>query len=223
MKRDVSAIVVAGGSGSRYGGTLNKVYLPIKGKAAISYSLEALLKHPRTAEIILVYRKEDETEAAKVLTACEKDPAVRLLSVPGGATRAESVRRGLALCTQDVVIVQDAARPALKQAYIDGCLKAMEEYPGAAVAVPSRDTVKLTDENGVVISTTERARTWLVQTPQCFRREALAEGHRRFGSDPDVTDDCMLLEKMGLRVKLVPGDEGNVKITRPGDEDRVEL
>ena len=103
------------------------------------------------------------------------------------------------------------------------CLTTLEEADGATVAVPSRDTVKLADSNGYVTTTTERSKTWLIQTPQAFRREELLALHRSITERETVTDDCMLLERAGRRVKLVMGSYRNLKITTPEDRELAEF
>ena len=103
---------------------------------------------------------------------------------------------------------------------------ALEEADGATIATPSRDTVKLADEEGYAEATTDRSRTWLIQTPQAFYREELLALHRALGDGPErgqITDDCMLLERAGRRVKLVPGRRENIKITTPADRELAEF
>ena len=102
-------------------------------------------------------------------------------------------------------------------------LTTLEEADGATVAVPSRDTVKLADSNGYVTTTTERSKTWLIQTPQAFRREELLALHCSITERETVTDDCMLLERAGRRVKLVMGSYRNLKITTPEDRELAEF
>ena len=102
------------------------------------------------------------------------------------------------------------------QRMLEDCLAALEEADGATIATPSRDTVKLADEEGYAEATTDRSRTWLIQTPQAFYREELLAMHRALGDGPErgqITDDCMLLERAGRRVKLVPGCCRNLKTT----------
>ena len=89
----------------------------------------------------------------------------------------------------------------------------MEKYNGATIAVKSKDTIKISDDNGVVISTTERKNTWIIQTPQCFKREILVQAHERFKNNETITDDCILLELSNQKVKLIEGDYTNIKVT----------
>ncbi len=216
MKADMSAILLAGGSGSRFGGEINKVLVPLDGKPVLAWSLEALLAHPLIGEVIVVYRREDETAVGDLLGSY-RNTEKPLLMVPGGATRQASVRAGLSLCQLPFVAVQDGARPRLEARFLYACREALETVCGAAAAVPSKDTVKITDENGLVMSTTVRSRTWLMQTPQCFRRDIFAGLHEKYRERQDLTDDCMLLELEGLPVKLVEGSYRNIKLTTAED------
>ena len=89
----------------------------------------------------------------------------------------------------------------------------MKKYNGATIAVKSKDTIKISDDNGVVINTTERRNTWITQTPQCFNKKLLLDAHKKFKDNENITDDCMLLELLGDKVKLIEGDYTNIKVT----------
>ena len=210
LRKKVAAIVLAGGTGSRFGGTGNKVYQPLNGKPVIMYSLEAFDSHPEVDEIIIVIREGEEDMLGR--PALKKPYRI----VTGGASRRESVYNGITATRADIVLIQDGARPFLKAYYITDCLKAIESHPGATIAVRSKDTVKLSYENNLVMRTTNRTNTWLVQTPQCFHRLVLVHAHEIFGPD-DPTDDCVMLEKAKREVMLVSGDDTNIKITTRSD------
>ncbi len=216
-EKKFSAILAAGGSGTRFGGAVNKVYLPLCGQTVIGVSLDKLLHHPLIAEVIVVYRKEDEAVLMPILAEKGAGSGIPLLAVPGGDTRRDSVKKGLDLASSERVLVHDAARPFWDEAWIDELSAVLDEVPGASVAVLSPDTVKLADERGRVISTTERSRTWLVQTPQAFDRDILLRAHLILPDSEPVTDDCSMLEKLGYLVQLIPGSPKNRKITVPED------
>ena len=216
-EKKFSAILAAGGSGTRFGGAVNKVYLPLCGQTVIGVSLDKLLHHPLVAEVIVVYRKEDEAVLMPILAEKGAGSGIPLLAVPGGDTRRDSVKKGLDLASSERVLVHDAARPFWDEAWIDELSAVLDEVPGASVAVLSPDTVKLADERGRVISTTERSRTWLVQTPQAFDRDILLRAHLILPDSEPVTDDCSILEKLGYPVQLIPGSPKNRKITVPED------
>lgn len=210
LKKSVAAILLAGGSATRFGGTKNKVYMPLAGRPIISYSLRALDSHVEIDEIIIVVREGEERQLGELnLTKPYK-------IVYGGVTRRESVYHGLQATEADIVLIHDGARPFLKSYYISDCINVMDDYPGATIAIRSKDTVKLSYENQLVMRTTNRTNTWLVQTPQCFNRETLLYAHENFG-DREATDDCMMLEYFRNPVKLISGDETNIKITTKND------
>ena len=215
---EISVILAAGGSGRRFGDPRGKLMIPLKGKPVLQHSLECFYNHPGVAEIIIAHRPEDEADIRRLIgqlpprswgNPCE----IRL--TPGGEERQASVARALDLCSRERVLIHDGARPYVKEEAVDACLLGLSEYPGLSLGVPSRDTIKICNEKGEVLETTDRSRSWLVQTPQAFRTRFLREAHESIKEA--VTDDCSLLEKAGCRVKLIPGDEANIKITFPAD------
>lgn len=212
----VSAVLLAGGSGTRFGADGNKVYVKANGVPILQYSMDVLQRHPGIDEWILVV-KDGEQEIAEQL---RRERPWHL--VTGGSTRQESVLHGIEAASGDIVLIHDSARPMIRPEYVTRCIQTMEEAPGCTVAVRSKDTIKLSDENGFVTQTTVRANTWIVQTPQCFRRDVLMAAHERFRETPGITDDCMLLELAGHPVKLVEGDYTNIKVTTPEDLDLAE-
>ena len=210
-KTNVSAILLAGGSGTRFGADGNKVYVQANGRPILQYSIDVLEAAEGIEEWILVV-KDGEQDLAETL---EFSKSWKL--VPGGATRQESVLHGLAAAGGDIVLIHDGARPLIRTEDVDRCLEAVKEVPGCTIAVRSKDTIKLGDEKDLVLCTTERSRTWAIQTPQCFRKDILLDAHHRFREEPGITDDCMLLEKMGEKVRLVEGRYSNIKVTTPED------
>lgn len=209
----VTAVLLAGGSGNRFGGEMNKVYREAGGKPILQYSLEVLDAHPLVDELVLVVKG---SERAMTEEWSGRKP---VLYTAGGTTRQESVYQGLLASHGELVLIHDGARPLIRPSYITDCLEAMTEWPGVSIAVRSKDTVKRTDDYGQVVETTKRANTWLAQTPQCFRRDILLAAHKAHGDNPEITDDCMLLEAAGQPVKLLEGDYTNIKVTTAEDLD----
>ena len=117
----------------------------------------------------------------------------------------------------DIVVIQDGSRPMLKPEYIENSLLELNQFSGTSIAVKSKDTIKITDDNGTVIESTKRENTWEIQTPQCFDRKILVNAHLKQKDSENITDDCILLENMGYKIKLVPGDYTNIKITTTED------
>ena len=197
----VWAIVVAAGSGDRFGGP--KQYQPLGGRRVLDWSVDAC----RTAcdGVVLVVPPERVA-----------DPEEADVVVAGGASRADSVRAGLAVVPEDadVILVHDAARPRASAALFAAVIDAVRGgADGAVPALPVPDTVKRVDGDHVV-ETVDRTDLVAVQTPQGFRAEILRKAH---ASCADATDDAALVEQAGGGVVVVPGEPGNGKITHPSD------
>ena len=139
--------------------------------------------------------------------------------VAGGKTRQESVERGVNVLDQrvELVAIHDGARPLITWQLIDRCIRAANTYGTAAPAIPVKDTIK-TVEGGIVVNTPERAKLRAVQTPQVFDLDllhvALVDARE---NGAEVTDDCSAVERLGMKVKIVEGDEKNIKVTTPMD------
>ena len=216
---DRIALLMAAGSGSRFGAEMPKQYLPLAGRAVIRHAAEALLAEGGVDAIQPVCAPEEMARVAALLAGLPV-----LAPIPGGATRQASVRAGLeALARRDpppaVVLVHDAARPVVPRGTVGALLAALEQTPGAIPAQPVADTLKRGGD-GMVAGTVARAGLFRAQTPQAFRFPALLAAHR--GSAEEATDDAQLLERAGAAVALVPGSETNVKITFPEDLARME-
>ncbi len=218
--KTVTGIIVAAGNSTRFGQGKNKNLFEVNAKPIISYSIEIFNKNSKIKDIILVI-KPDEKEYFKGIVK-NINLSKEIKYVAGGSTRMESVYNALMTTTSDIVIIHDGARPRIKEEYIDKCLNEMQEYKGTTVAVKSKDTIKICDDNGIVKETTKRANTYLIQTPQCFERETLLSLHEKFKGDEEITDDCMVLEKGGYKIKVVEGDYTNIKVTTFDDLHLVE-
>ncbi|MBP3729726.1 MAG: 2-C-methyl-D-erythritol 4-phosphate cytidylyltransferase [Lachnospiraceae bacterium] len=211
-------IIPAGGSGTRFGGAVNKILVPLKGKPLLWHVLKVLGGHPAVRRIVIACRREEEAALRAIGEALTAEEAAfpELLFTEGGAQRQQSVYRALKLCREDWVLIHDGARPYLSRDMVDACLEALETYPAVSAGVVSKDTVKIVNEKNEVLQTTDRSRTILVQTPQGFHRQALWEVHKKFRG-LSATDDCGLMEMAGYPVKIIPGSYGNIKITTPED------
>jgi 2-C-methyl-D-erythritol 4-phosphate cytidylyltransferase len=194
----VWTIVVGGGSGARFGGP--KQYETLGDRRIIDHSVGAA-RHGGDGVVIVV----------------PADDCAREGGVAGGATRSESVRAGLAMVPDDatIICVHDAARPFATPALFAAVIAAVRDGADAAIpGVAVADTIKLIDDNGVVINTPRRDRVVAVQTPQAFRADALRAAHASAG---EATDDAALVEARGGHVVVVPGEVRNRKITHPDD------
>ena len=160
----VTAIVVAAGASRRMGFDKLSFRLP-DGRSVLQTSCDALAAHPAVTGLVLVCGG-NRTECEAIAARCTKPCTV----VQGGATRADSVRSGLAAAEGELVAIHDAARPFVSEAVIDAVLTAAAADGAAAPAVPVKDTIKIADGAGRVAATPDRASLYAVQTPQCFRR-----------------------------------------------------
>lgn len=209
----IAAILVAAGSGSRFGADTPKQFLTIAGKQVIRHAAEALAPH-----VALIQPVGDAEPIDAALAGLAHLP-----TVPGGATRQDSVRAGLealAPYAPDIVLIHDAARPVIPARTVPDLLAALERAPGAIPAVPVADTLKRADGDAIV-ATVPREGLFRAQTPQAFRFATLLALHRA-GTDAPATDDASLLEAAGQTVLLVAGAEDNIKLTYPEDAVRLE-
>ncbi len=209
-KRTVTAVILVAGNSTRYGQNRNKNFEMLNGNMVLEYSLNAFNTNNYIDNIIIA-SKEDEKETVENIIN-EKNLKKKVTAVVGGKTRQESVYNAISKTDSDIVIIHDGARPAIKQKYINECIENMETVKGATIGVKSKDTIKITDENNIVVETTKRANTWIIQTPQCFDRKILLNMHEKYKNE-ECTDDCMLLEKGNYKVKIIEGDYTNIKIT----------
>jgi len=207
----IAAILVAAGSGSRFGGDTPKQFTRIAGKPVIRHAAEALLPH-----VMVLQPVGDAAPIEAALAGLGTLPPV-----PGGATRQASVGAGLEALVRhspDVVLVHDAARPFLPASTIPALLAALRQYDGAIPAVPIADTLKRV-QDGRIVATVPRDGLYRAQTPQAFRYQLLRALHRT--SSAAATDDAGLLEAAGHPVAIIPGADDNIKLTYA--EDRVRL
>ena len=208
------AVIVAAGSASRMEG-IDKVMALLKGEPMIVHTVRAFQNCDAIREIVVVTR---EDLLSTVMGLCKDMSKVRAV-VAGGADRPESVRNGMNALSDKVklVAVQDGARPLVSWQVIDRTVRAANSYGAAAPAVAVKDTVKEV-AGGLVVTTPERSRLQAVQTPQVFDKDLLSGALKKAkdGKIP-ITDDCSAVELLGMKVKIVLGDERNIKVTTPVD------
>ena len=213
-RKTVTAIILSAGNSTRYGKNRNKNFEIVNNSSILSYSLRAFEKSELIDNIIVAIK---ESERENVLNIIQNESLKKNIKlVIGGNTRKESVYNCLKSTDSDIVMIHDGARPLIKQKYISDCIASMKYYKGVTVGVKSKDTVKIADSNNIVVNTTIRSNTWLIQTPQCFDRATLLSMHKKY-NDIDATDDCMLLEKDNYPIKIINGDYTNIKLTTPED------
>jgi 2-C-methyl-D-erythritol 4-phosphate cytidylyltransferase len=210
----VAAILPAAGQGRRMGANQNKLFLPLNDSSVLEETLRKVISHPQICHIYLVYAQEDQES----LNSLRSLPDLTL--VLGGERRQDSVAAALAQIQTDrlveKVIVHDAARPLCSTELISRVIRALEHYPAVIPVIPLKDTIR--QINGEQVKLVNRQNYVATQTPQGFHLspywQATLQSQQE---DWDVTDDASLLEKTGIPVHLIPGEETNLKITTPLD------
>ncbi len=216
----VVAIILAAGSGERLGGASPKAFLELAGRPMIAIAAAAAAGCPAVASLIIVAPEGLEPRARAVV-----DVARAVTVVTGGTTRHASVLAGLAAVPDvvPVVVCHDAARPFASSELFAAVLEALNDAEGAIPMVPVPDTVKRV-RDGLVVSTELRQELALAQTPQAFAAQALRDAHARAAAaDLEFTDDAAVMEWAGYRVRAVPGEPENFKVTSLTDLARAEF
>jgi 2-C-methyl-D-erythritol 4-phosphate cytidylyltransferase len=213
LPRDVGAIVVAAGQGTRIGG-VPKQYRLLAGVPIVLRALRPFVAHPEVAHVVLVLPPADAANPPPFLT----DLAGHGLTLAsGGRERSHSVAAGLAALPSacSIVLVHDGARPFVEPGVIDAVIRQARAGVGALAAVPVTDTVKeVSPADHSVLRTLPREGLWLAQTPQGFPRALLVEAHERGCREGVIaTDDASLVERLGASVRVVPDSPSNLKIT----------
>ena len=208
------AVIVAAGNASRMGG-IDKVMAELQGEPMIARTVRTFQNCDCISEIVIVTREDLILPITNLTRDMHKVKAV----VRGGSSRQESVNLGLNALSKEVQLaaIHDGARPLISMEVIDRTVRAAHTHSAAAPAIPVKDTIKVV-EGRVVVNTPDRATLFAVQTPQVFDfdllRGALAKAE---AEGAQVTDDCSAVELMGMKVKIVDGDERNLKVTTPMD------
>lgn len=208
------AVIVAAGSASRMGG-IDKVMAPLGGEPMIARTVRAFQNCDAIAKIVIVTRQDLILPITQLTHDMDKVIAV----VCGGSSRQESVQLGLNALPEEIQLaaIHDGARPLVGWQLIDRVVRAANTYNAAAPAIPVKDTIKVV-KGRVVDHTPDRAALFAVQTPQVFDFDLLRGALKKAELDgAAVTDDCSAVERMGMAVKIVDGEERNLKVTTPLD------
>jgi 2-C-methyl-D-erythritol 4-phosphate cytidylyltransferase/2-C-methyl-D-erythritol 2,4-cyclodiphosphate synthase len=213
----VSAIIAAGGRGQRLGAGIPKQLLTVNGQSLLQRSVSLFLAHPEIDEVVVALPPDLAAEPPPYLRASPKP----LRIVSGGPRRQDSVANAFAAVAEqaDVVVIHDAARPFATPALISRTIAAAAESGAALAAMRSRDTVKRagTEATAIVVETIPRESIYLAQTPQAFTRRVLRDALALSGTDAEATDEASLAERAGHPVRLVEGEQTNIKITTQED------
>ncbi len=215
MGKFTSAVILAAGNGTRFGGKVKKQFVEVLGVPCVVRTVQAFEDCPLIDEIVLV---GDLQALSEIFSAYSFKKIARIIS--GGETRQDSALRGFD-CVSDksrYVAIHDAARCLITPEMIERTVKAAHRHRAAAAAHKSEDTVKIADKNGIVEKTTDRDKIWLVQTPQVFQNDVYrVSAYMAKRDEAAVTDDCMLCERLGFEVWLCECGRENIKLTNPDD------
>lgn len=212
----VGVVIPAAGQGKRMGSKVSKQFLLLDGHPILIHTLRLFETHPQVDEIILVMKK-DELAGTKEMLRSYGFTKINAV-VEGGRERQESVYMGLQHCQSEWILIHDAVRPFVTHEALDRLIEEIKRTQAAILAVPVKDTIKQINGDGWVSHTPARSELVSVQTPQGFGRELILRAHREaHGQSEWATDDSMLIEQMGIPVKVVEGEYTNIKITTPED------
>ena len=226
MSERNTAIVLAAGQGKRMHSKVQKQFLEIQGYPVLYYSLRCFQESPLIQDIILVTGEESISYCKEEIV--QKYGFTKVSAViPGGKERYDSVYAGLCECRDcEYVLIHDGARPFVTEEILKRGLQKVKETGACVIGMPSKDTVKLSDEEGYVKETPNRKCVWTIQTPQIFLYSLIREAHDsiRQKDMSKITDDAMVVEQeTGVKVRLVEGSYQNIKITTPEDLDVAEV
>lgn len=216
----VTAVLAAGGSGSRLGEPLGKQLLSVAGKPVAAWALQGMVDSAAIDDVVIVCSPSRVSEYEHILRShVSTDKPLKF--VEGSDTRVESVRNGLNACeSADIVVVHDGARPLVQPSTVDGVVQYVVEHPGysgAVVGHPSIDTLKIVRDR-VVEATPPRDQYWVAQTPQVFWYQRFLQAYEHYDSYGfAATDDASLLEHAGFMVAMYEGPRDNIKVTVPED------
>lgn len=213
----VSAVVVAAGSAERMQG-IDKQQALLDGLPVVVRSVEALGRCPLVGEVVLVCPPQRMAEYYAMVREFSLDLVSTV--VGGGATRQQSVFQGIETCNPKAAyfLIHDGARPLVAPEVVEQCIRAAMEFGAAAAGTTPKDTIKMLDESGFAVSTPSREKLVAIQTPQVFEANLYRQAMARAKEEQrDYTDDCQLVEQLGHKIKVVPGDYTNLKITVPED------
>lgn len=211
-------IIVAAGSGSRMKMNINKQFIKLNNKEIIAYTIEKFYNHENIHEIVVVLKKEEINFFKNEIL--NKYGLSNVKIAVGGNERQDSVYNGLKLLDDkcDTVLIHDGARPFVTKEIIDKSIEQAKKHKAVVVGVPVKDTIKVINEDKEIVDTPERSKLWAVQTPQTFEYNILLKAYEEAFKDGFYgTDDAMLVERIGYKVKMLEGSYNNIKVTTPED------
>jgi 2-C-methyl-D-erythritol 4-phosphate cytidylyltransferase len=217
MKAD--AIIVSAGKGQRFMEGKKKQFYLLADRPILAHTLDQFETCPLIRSMLLVVGEEDMNYTLKEIVEKYKYRKIAQI-VPGGKRRQDSVRNGIDALAKgvDIVMIHDGVRPFVTRAMIEDSIHSAERFGAVVVAMPVKDTIKMSNPDGTVLKTLDRESLWQTQTPQTFQAKVIREAYTKAKKDGFVgTDDASLVERLGVKVHILPGSYANIKITTPED------
>jgi 2-C-methyl-D-erythritol 4-phosphate cytidylyltransferase len=217
MKAD--AIIVSAGKGQRFMEGKKKQFYLLADKPILVHTLDQFETCPLIRSILLVVGQEDMDYSLKEIVEQYKYRKIAQI-IPGGKRRQDSVKNGIDALAKDVeiVVIHDGVRPFVTKAMIEDSIHSAERFGAVILAMPVKDTIKIANPNGTVLKTLDRDALWQIQTPQAFQARLLREAYYKAMEDGFMgTDDASLVERLGVKIHILPGSYTNIKITTPED------
>ena len=211
-------VIVAAGSGSRMNMGINKQFIKLNNKEIIAYTIEKFYKHYNIQDIVVVIKKEEVEFFNKEIIEKYKFENIKIAF--GGNERQDSVYNGLKSLDSrcDIALIHDGARPFVSEETVNKSIQEAQNYKAVVVGVPVKDTIKVVNDNNDIVDTPDRSKLWSVQTPQTFDYNILLKSYEdAFKHNFYGTDDAMLVERIGYKVKIIEGSYNNIKITTQED------
>lgn len=215
----VVALIPAAGSGTRMQAKEKKPYLTLGNKPILVHALSQVEQCSLIDEIVLIVSKNEIDYAENSIVRTFKFKKISRI-VAGGLKRQDSVWEGLKILGNDceLVMVHDGVRPFVSQEMLEKSVRETKNCGATVAAVPVKDTIKIVSQQAEVLETMDRSRVWAIQTPQTFTQDILKRAYEKAFNDGFYgTDDASLVERLGIKVKIIPGSYDNIKITTPED------
>ncbi len=213
-----TAIIMAAGKGKRMQTAVSKQFLSVGGKEILAWTVDVFEKSPLVEKILLMASADGKEDVQHLWNAYGWKKVVAVLE--GGKERQNSVANGLAAVGKDtdIVLIHDGVRPFVTEEMIADSIAAAQEYGGAVIGVPAKDTIKVCSADGLAVETPDRSTLWQIQTPQTFQRALIVNAYEKAEQEGFFgTDDASVAEFAGHQVKVVMGSYRNIKITTKED------
>lgn len=217
MKAD--AVIVSAGKGQRFTEGKKKQYYLLADKPILAHTLDKFETCPLVRSILLVVGQGDMNYCLKEIVEKYRYRKISHI-VPGGKRRQDSVKNGIDALSKDVdiVVIHDGVRPLVTREMIEQSIHSAQRFGAVVLAMPVKETIKMAHADGTVLKTLDRESLWHIQTPQAFQAHVIKQAYQKAAKDGFVgTDDASLVERLGMKVHILPGSYTNIKITTSED------